>query len=160
RPVIRDEDRVGPDGRHDVRTEGDRAPTSLGRRPLAVRYTELRGEARMHLDARLRILTDERTDSSCLRPGQELAHDTPGGQVNRIVLARIVDRRAIVGDVEPRTAIGEIEGTVAFRHRVVAAALEEPRRALVLGRLAGLRILAIAGPEHTELFRDFLVRDA
>ena len=68
---------------------------------------------------------------------------------------------AIVGDVEARLAVGEIERPGAFRDRVVAAGLEQPRRARVIGRrLARLRIVAVARPEDADLLLDLLVGDA
>ena len=72
----------------------------------------------------------------------------------------VVDRRAVVGDVEAGLAVGEVERARAFRDRVVAAALEQPRRARMIDRLAGLRILAVARPEDAHLLLDLLVGDA
>ena len=58
------------------------------RRPVAVGDAELRGEPRMHLDARLGILLDQRADAPRLRARQELADDAAGRQEDRILLAR------------------------------------------------------------------------
>ena len=68
---------------------------------------------------------------------------------------------AVVGDVETGAAVGEIERSRALRDRVVAARFEQPWRAFVIRRRrAGLRIVAVAGPEHAHLALDLFVGHA
>src|SRR6187200_336970 len=115
----------------------------------------------MHLNQRLRILFDQRSDATGLGAREELADHSAGGQVDRVLFARIVNRRTILGDVEPCTAVGEVERSTALGDRVVAAVLEQSRRAgMVVDRGAGAWVLAIARPEDPELLRDLLVRHA
>src|SRR5690606_28046530 len=103
----------------------------------------------------------QRADAARLRAGEELADDPAGGEEERELVARVVDRGPVLGDVEARAPVGEVERSGALRHRVVAARLEEARRTGVVGRgLAGLRILRVAGPEDAHLALDLLVRDA
>src|SRR5205823_5490933 len=67
---------------------------------------------------------------------------------------------AVIRHVEPGLAVGEVEPSGTLRDGVVAARLEQPWGARVIGcRLAGLRIVAVARPEHTHLRVDLLVRD-
>src|SRR5205085_2349315 len=84
-----------------------------------------------------------------------------GGEEDRVFLAHVVDGRAIVGDVEARLAVGEIERAGAFSNRVVTAGLEEARRAGVIGDgLARAIVVRRARPEDAEVLFDLLVRDA
>ena len=65
------------------------APRRVSRgRPVAVRDAELRREPRVHLDARLGVLIDQRADAARLRAGEELADDAAGGEEERILVAR------------------------------------------------------------------------
>ncbi len=160
-PVIGDEDGVWTNRRHDLRFERDGSAPCFGRRPITVRDPELRRQSRMHLDPRLRVLFHQRSDPPGLRPGQKLTDDPTGSQVDRVLLVRIVNRWAIVGDVEARTSVGKIERSAAPGDRVVAAVLEKPRRAsVVIDRGAGARVLAVAWPEDAKLLRDLLVGHA
>src|SRR4029453_7542547 len=86
RPVIRNEDRVRPNLRHDLRAQRNGSTSGLGRRPIAVRDAQLRREPWMELDTRFRILLNERTDASSLRSGQELTDYTTRRQVDWILL--------------------------------------------------------------------------
>jgi hypothetical protein len=47
------------------------APACFGRRPIAVLDTQLRREPRMHLDVRLGVLFDERTDPRVCVPDRD-----------------------------------------------------------------------------------------
>ena len=87
----------------------------------------------MHLDPRLGILVDERANAARLRARQELTDDATGREEDRIVVAGIVNRRTVIADVETRAAIRKIERSRALGNRVVAAGLEQPRRARMVG---------------------------
>ena len=52
-------------------------------------------QPRVHLDARLRILIDQRTDAARLRAGEKLADDAAGGQDDRILLVDVFGRRRV-----------------------------------------------------------------
>ena len=52
---------------------------------------------------------DQRPDAAGLRARQELAHDAAGREEDRVLRARVVDRRTVVGDVEARPAVGKVE---------------------------------------------------
>src|SRR5678815_2108263 len=112
----------------------------------------------MELDARFGVLLHERTDATCLRAGQKLTDYAACCQIDRIFLARIVDWRPVVGNVEASTSIRKIEGPGTTRNGVVTAWFEQPWRARVVReRLAGLRVLAVARPEDAHLAFDFFV---
>src|SRR5262245_13432984 len=160
RPVVRDEDGVRPDRCHDHGPQRDSTSACFGDGPLSVLNSQLGRETGMHLDAWLGILIDERTDASRLCSRQKLAHHTPSRQKQRVLLARIVDRRTVFTDVEPRPAVREIKRSLALGNRVIASALEQPRRPTMIDWLTGLRILAVAGPEDAHLSLDLFVRNA
>src|SRR5262249_34586917 len=95
RAAGRDEDGVRPGGRRDHRPQRDSTSACFGDGPLSVLNSQLGRETGMHLDAWLGILIDERTDASRLCSRQKLAHHTPSRQKQRVLLARIVDRRTV-----------------------------------------------------------------
>src|SRR5262249_50781594 len=111
-------------------------------------------------DSWLRILVDERSDSPRLRAGQELADDAAGTQKERIVVAHVVNRPSVLGDVEARLPVGKIERPLALRDRIVRTAFEQARRPGVIDRASRLGVVAVAWPEDTHLPLDFLVGDA
>ena len=92
-PVIRNEDRVGADRRHDLARSVQSPRRDSSRRPVAVGDAELLGQPRMHLDARLGILVHQRADAPRLRAGQELADDAAGRQDERILGVDVLGRR-------------------------------------------------------------------
>ena len=71
-----------------MRLQRDRAAAGFGGGPVAVGDAELLGEPRMHLDARLGVLIDQRADAARLRAGEELADHAAGRQEERILVAR------------------------------------------------------------------------
>src|SRR5262245_54391845 len=161
RPVVRDGERVGPNRGDDHGFQRDAAAARFGRRPLPVFDAKSGCELWMHLDPGLRVLFHQRPDASGLRAGQELADHAAGREEHRILGTGIVYRVAVVRDVESCAAIGEIERSRTFGDRVIAAALEQARRACVFGdRLAGLRVVAVTGPEHSHVPLDLLVGHA
>ena len=85
-------------------------------------------QLRMNLDTRLGILIDERTNPARLRAGKELADDPPRGQYHRKLGIDVFRGRTVLSDVEPRFAVGKIEGPGAARDRVPRTRLEESRR--------------------------------
>src|SRR5262249_24243873 len=121
---------------------------------------ELLGQPRMHLDARLGVLLHERSDPSGLRAREKLTDHASGREEDRVLVADIIHGQPVFADVETRFTIGEIERTVPFGDGVVAAALEQARRAFVVDGGPRARIVAVARPEDAELRVDFLVRDA
>jgi len=86
RPMIRNENRVGPDCPDDHGWHLDfRAPSGHDHQ-IPVLDAMLLGEARMNFDTWLRILIDQRSNPARLCAGQVLAHDAARRQVNRIFL--------------------------------------------------------------------------
>src|SRR5688572_2165452 len=78
-----------------------------------------------------------------------LRADAAGGEEERELVTDVIDRLAVVGDVEARLAVREIEPAGAFGDRVVAAGREDARRPGMVGhRFAGLVIVRGAWPEH------------
>src|SRR5262245_52164240 len=160
RPVVGDEDRVRPDGGHHLGLEGHRAPARLRGGPVPVGDAQLLGEPRMQLDARLGVLLHQRADPPGLGAGEELTHDAAGGEDQRVLRVHILGGRTVLGDVEPRLSVREVEGAGALRDGVPAVTLEQPRRPRVVHGLAGLRILGVAGPEDPEVLLHLLPGDA
>ena len=108
-PVIGHEDRVRPDRRHHLRPQGELAPARFDRRPVAVGDAEPVRQPRVDLDARLRVLIDQRPDAPRLRAREELADHAPGRQDHRVLGVDVLGRRRVGGDVEAGLAVGEVE---------------------------------------------------
>src|SRR6185503_13864250 len=104
---------------------------------------EFFGEPRMHLDARLRILVNERADPSSLRAGKELAHDAARCEHYWILFISVFCGRRVVSDVETRFSIREVKRPLAARYGVPASFFEQSRR-------AGM-VFARTGPEDPVL---------
>src|SRR5262245_51305083 len=158
-PVVRDEDRVRTNRGDHHRAQCNCAATGLRSRPFAVAYTDLVRQPRVHLEAGFRVLIDERPNPARLRAGQEMADDTPGRQKEWVLNARIIDGRAIFGDVEPRLAVGKVKRPCPLRDRVVAAAFKQARSAGMVDQAPRFRIVAVARPEHAHLCFDLFVRN-
>ena len=90
----------------------------------------------------------DRSDPPGLCAGEKLADHAAGGQEQRVLLADVIHRRAVVGDVEAGLAVGEVKRPGAFGDQVVAARLEQPRRAGVIGgRVTGAGIVRAVASE-------------
>ena len=77
-----------------------RAACMLPRRDSTVTQSpsampQLLGQLRVHLDARLGVLVDQRADAPRLGAGQELADDAAGGQDDRILGVDVLGRRRV-----------------------------------------------------------------
>ena len=120
-PVVRDEDRVRPDGGHDHGSQRDRrrvaSRPSSSRRPRRRASPPGAGCISMRGSG---YWSDERTDPAGLRSRQELADDAAGRQVDRILLAGVVDGGPILRQVESRLAIRKVERAAALGDGVVA----------------------------------------
>src|SRR5262245_26106679 len=97
----------------------------------------------MNFHTRFRILLHEWTDPSRWCTRKNLADDPPRGQDHRIFGIHVFRRRPILGDVEPRSAVGKIEGPRAARDRIPRSRLEQSERPAM--------VFAGTGPEDAEL---------
>jgi hypothetical protein len=80
----------------------------------------------MQLDARLRVLVDQRPDAARLRAREELADHAAGGEHQRVFFVDILGRRRPGRHIEARLAVGEVERAGAAGDRVPRTGLEEP----------------------------------
>src|SRR5262249_59157645 len=76
---------------------------------LSIAHLEALGEPRMHLDARLRVLVDERSDAARLRAGEELRHDAAGRENDRKLCVDVLRRRTVLDRVEAGLAVGVVK---------------------------------------------------
>src|SRR4051812_41012642 len=158
--MIGNEDRIGTDGRDDLCFERNPSTACFCGCPVPVHDAELCRQPWMHFDSRFAVLLYQGADPARLCAGQELADHATGGQVDRVLLARVVDRRPILGDVETRAAVREVKASAAFGDRVVAIWLEESRRARMVDGAPRAWVFAVARPEDAKLLGDLLVGDA
>src|SRR5215469_7907118 len=114
-PVIGDEDGVRPDGGHHLGLEGHRATARLRGGPLPVGDAQLLGEPRVQLDAWLGVLLHQRADPPGLGSGEELADHPAGGEDQRVLGVHFLGGRAVLGNVEARLSVREVERAGALR---------------------------------------------
>ena len=142
RPVIGDEDRVGPDGLDHGRRQRDRSAPGLHGDELPIDETEPLGQGRVHLARGPRRMVDEELDPAGLRPAEVVEHGPPGRHVDGVLGVGRLGAEAVRRGMQVELAVGV----------VAAPVLEQPRGARVaLGR---------ARPEDAHLALDALVGDA
>ncbi len=82
RPVVGDEDGVGPDGAHDHGFQRDGGAAGGHRDPIAGADAVLFGELRMKSQFGLRVLIYQLPDTARLGAGEILAHHAAGGEID------------------------------------------------------------------------------
>src|SRR5580704_2479975 len=122
RPVISNEDRVRPDGFHDL-SPNDNAPApAFYFNEVAFVDGQLFRQSGMHLAQRLRILVQQSADTARLRAGEEVRHYPSGGEDDGILVVRHLGGRAPLDGYEVRLAIGVSELSTLIEARCAGVA--------------------------------------
>ena len=111
--MVWNENGIRPNGLDHLSTQGNFTPPGCNRRPVAFVDVQRASQLRVNLDARFRILIDQGTDSSCLRPREKMADNTAGRENDRILIVHVFRRRRVFCDIESRFAIRKVERTGA-----------------------------------------------
>ena len=89
--MIRNKDRIGPDGLHDL-ARNDASATAVDLHEIAFVDAKFLREQGMHFAQRLRDTGHQRTDSPRLRARKIVGHNTASRENNRIFAIRLLRR--------------------------------------------------------------------
>ena len=106
-PMIRNEDRVRPDGIDDHRAQGDLIAPRGDRHPIVIHDAILRRQPWMDFNERFGIDVHQPSDAARLRPGKILTDDPARRKVNRKLLVYGISALTPLRNIEPAPAIGK-----------------------------------------------------